>query len=80
MIAGTPPTWRLLRALSLLRRWFPAQAENPRGRRASLARAQLLNRYMLEDIGLARVQEGWGSERSSFGRLMVLKEDKEGHL
>jgi hypothetical protein len=80
-IAGTPPTWRLLRALSLLRRWFSALAKEPVMTRPSVP-AYRLTDYQLQDIGLALMEyeSTTGLERSSFSRLTVVREDTEGHL
>jgi hypothetical protein len=79
-IVGPPPTWRLLRALSLLRRWFSALAKEPVQIRPSLPLYRLTD-YQLRDIGLALMEnDDAGLERSPYSRLTVVEEDREGHF
>jgi len=79
-IVGPPPTWRWLRALSLLQRWFAALAKEPVRIRPSLPLYRLTD-YQLRDIGLALLEnESFGLESSPYARLNVVEEDSEGHL
>lgn len=75
-IADMPPSWRLLRALSGLKRKLAARFGTARRNRS--LRFYRMNEHMLRDIGLARVEdEERGPERAHPLMLPLQRRDEQ---